>query len=425
MAVAFAREACATFTPSQHKNARRRQTGAASVCVNCHKPQSQHWLRQALSERTRADTSDGLSGPQAETSQPSPAPSPVSAPSNYESNEMQIPFTRVESRTLSDPGELPQQATSPSAETVPEKALAGVQDIAAIAWRCIKQCRQHEMPPVMCVTHQLEAENLLTALQQSHGDQLRTLADAMRLTVQRPTLGLVNKVNKWAGILDTLASPAPSPVSAPSGVSLAPDLARDPFGIGLLLDSMGKDREFAESCLLAVIRVCQKHFGDDAVRVSSGQLAAFLDEMLSKASPAPSPVSAQLQAVAELVSRYHADETKLSAAETLLAIGEVVGIIHRGLRGPFTDADLRAAGQDWGDSAPAPSPVSAWQPTKDEPTQHWAVMVERNGANVVTIESNFLAGRDLSDEDKRVVELAATHLLSFLGLPVPLSVERE
>lgn len=49
-----------------------------------------------------------------------------------------------------------------------------------------------------------------------------------------------------------------------------------------------------------------------------------------------------------------------------------------------------------------------------EITQFWAVSVERNGENIVTIESHCLSGRDISPEDARVIEMAADHLLSFL-----------
>lgn len=48
-------------------------------------------------------------------------------------------------------------------------------------------------------------------------------------------------------------------------------------------------------------------------------------------------------------------------------------------------------------------------------TKSWAVTVERNGEPVVTIESKSLAGRELNAEDERVIEMAARHLLSFLG----------
>lgn len=52
-------------------------------------------------------------------------------------------------------------------------------------------------------------------------------------------------------------------------------------------------------------------------------------------------------------------------------------------------------------------------------TQSWAVTVERNGEQVVTIASNNLSGRNLSAEDERVIEIAARHLLSFIGKPAP------
>jgi hypothetical protein len=49
-------------------------------------------------------------------------------------------------------------------------------------------------------------------------------------------------------------------------------------------------------------------------------------------------------------------------------------------------------------------------------TQHWAVTVERNGERIVCIESHCLSGRDLSDEDARVIREAAEHLLAFVGV---------
>lgn len=45
----------------------------------------------------------------------------------------------------------------------------------------------------------------------------------------------------------------------------------------------------------------------------------------------------------------------------------------------------------------------------------WAVTVERNGEQVVTIASTCLSGRDLSAEDERVIRDAAQHLVSFVG----------
>lgn len=48
-------------------------------------------------------------------------------------------------------------------------------------------------------------------------------------------------------------------------------------------------------------------------------------------------------------------------------------------------------------------------------TQHWAVTVERNGEIVVTIESNFLSGREISSEDQEVIRMAGNNLLAFIG----------
>ena len=46
---------------------------------------------------------------------------------------------------------------------------------------------------------------------------------------------------------------------------------------------------------------------------------------------------------------------------------------------------------------------------------HGSVSVERDGENIVMIESNCLSGRDLSPEDEATIRLAAQHLLSFVG----------
>lgn len=50
-------------------------------------------------------------------------------------------------------------------------------------------------------------------------------------------------------------------------------------------------------------------------------------------------------------------------------------------------------------------------------TESWAVTVERNGEEIVTVASNHLSGRQMSDEDVRIVKVAAVHLASFIGLP--------
>ena len=44
-----------------------------------------------------------------------------------------------------------------------------VQDIAAVAWRCIKECKAHQPPPVMCLKHQLEAEAIAQRLRAPEG----------------------------------------------------------------------------------------------------------------------------------------------------------------------------------------------------------------------------------------------------------------
>lgn len=54
--------------------------------------------------------------------------------------------------------------------------------------------------------------------------------------------------------------------------------------------------------------------------------------------------------------------------------------------------------------------------TRKKPTEHWSVSVSRNGENLVTIESNMLAGQpEFSDEDARVIRSCAAHLLAFIG----------
>lgn len=55
---------------------------------------------------------------------------------------------------------------------------------------------------------------------------------------------------------------------------------------------------------------------------------------------------------------------------------------------------------------------------KHEATLHWAVTVYRNGEALVVIESNCLSGKaEFSDEDARVIRMAAEHLKSFIGKP--------
>ncbi len=67
----------------------------------------------------------------------------------------------------------------------------------------------------------------------------------------------------------------------------------------------------------------------------------------------------------------------------------------------------------------APTPPHGVAPLC-QPTQHWAVAVERNGETVLNIASNFLSGRDLGPEDKATIRTAAEHLLAFIGYEAPL-----
>lgn len=59
------------------------------------------------------------------------------------------------------------------------------------------------------------------------------------------------------------------------------------------------------------------------------------------------------------------------------------------------------------------------------PTQSWAVTVERNGEQVVTIASNCLAGRDLSSEDEQTIRDCAEHLRSFVGSDISLNTQQS
>jgi hypothetical protein len=47
---------------------------------------------------------------------------------------------------------------------------------------------------------------------------------------------------------------------------------------------------------------------------------------------------------------------------------------------------------------------------------HWSVTVERNGEQIVAIESNCLSGRDISPADEEAIRIAARHLLAFIGV---------
>lgn len=58
-------------------------------------------------------------------------------------------------------------------------------------------------------------------------------------------------------------------------------------------------------------------------------------------------------------------------------------------------------------------------PPHTEQTQHWSVSVHRNGEQVVTIESNCLSGREISEADAEVIRTCAEHLRSFVGESTP------
>jgi hypothetical protein len=54
------------------------------------------------------------------------------------------------------------------------------QTIAQIAWTCIKECRDHQPQPVLCVKHQLEAEALLAGQEGPPAPPVRALVEQWR-----------------------------------------------------------------------------------------------------------------------------------------------------------------------------------------------------------------------------------------------------
>jgi hypothetical protein len=72
----------------------------------------------------------------------------------------------------------------------------------------------------------------------------------------------------------------------------------------------------------------------------------------------------------------------------------------------------REAEAVWGEKMPGHATAAPM-------TDHWSVTVERNGEQIVTIESNCLSGREISPEDEEAIRTAARHLLAFIGDPVP------
>lgn len=57
--------------------------------------------------------------------------------------------------------------------------------------------------------------------------------------------------------------------------------------------------------------------------------------------------------------------------------------------------------------------------------EHWSVAVNRNGENILTIESNCLSGKDLTLEDQETIRQCARHLLSFVGAAEALAGQEE
>lgn len=51
--------------------------------------------------------------------------------------------------------------------------------------------------------------------------------------------------------------------------------------------------------------------------------------------------------------------------------------------------------------------------------EHWRVSVETSGEQIVAIEPEMLAGREISEADEDAIRTAAHHLLAFIGDPSP------
>lgn len=47
--------------------------------------------------------------------------------------------------------------------------------------------------------------------------------------------------------------------------------------------------------------------------------------------------------------------------------------------------------------------------------EHWGVDVRVNGSHVLTIESNCVYGKQLTNAEEEVIREAARHLLAFVG----------
>jgi hypothetical protein len=57
--------------------------------------------------------------------------------------------------------------------------------------------------------------------------------------------------------------------------------------------------------------------------------------------------------------------------------------------------------------------------------EHWSVAVNRNGENILTIESNCLSGKDLTLEDQETIRQCARHLVAFVGAAEALAGQEE
>jgi hypothetical protein len=51
--------------------------------------------------------------------------------------------------------------------------------------------------------------------------------------------------------------------------------------------------------------------------------------------------------------------------------------------------------------------------------KHWGVSVDTSGDLIVRIETECLAGREISEADEDAIRTAAHHLLAFIGDPIP------
>lgn len=49
------------------------------------------------------------------------------------------------------------------------------------------------------------------------------------------------------------------------------------------------------------------------------------------------------------------------------------------------------------------------------PREHWAVTVSRDGEAILTIETNCVSGRNLTEADEACIRDCARHLLAFVG----------